>query len=199
MQKHGQIDYIYSEDSDILAYGCVNIVKSLKKKETVRVLNQGIIDSFRKKFQKGKLNSSAKNKRADYFFELSQDDRLKVCIFSGCDYVDNIKGLGFSTLMNFFDDTYSEENYIKNFVKQQALKTGEKKSDLLPEGTDTFKEYFRLVKLSFLSFKHQIIYDKKKLKFGHLNHKEFKRLDVSDYEFDDYKVEDFVGAFSLLK
>lgn len=40
MYQKNEIDFIYSEDSDIIAYGCLDIVKSLKKNETVRVLSE---------------------------------------------------------------------------------------------------------------------------------------------------------------
>lgn len=29
---------------------------------------------------------------------------MKICIYSGCDYVDNIKGVGFGTLINYSDN-----------------------------------------------------------------------------------------------
>ena len=71
MFQEGKIDYIYSEDSDVLAFGCVNIVRSLKKNNTVLILNQKIIDKFRKDFMNKVIAKNAKNDKADYFFELS--------------------------------------------------------------------------------------------------------------------------------
>lgn len=35
MHLKNDIDYVYSEDSDIIAFGCLNIVKGLKSNETV--------------------------------------------------------------------------------------------------------------------------------------------------------------------
>lgn len=37
---------------------------------------------------------------------------------AGCDYISNIKGIGFSSVMSFFDDGYCEENYIKKYLKK---------------------------------------------------------------------------------
>lgn len=51
---------------------------------------------------------------------------------AGCDYIGNIKGLGFSTLMSFFDDTYNEEKYIKEYLDKQQKKNKIDKVDLLP-------------------------------------------------------------------
>lgn len=53
------IDYVYSEDSDIIAYGCLHIIKNLKKAETVKVLNEKIINKFRKNLKNKKLPKTA--------------------------------------------------------------------------------------------------------------------------------------------
>ena len=42
----GQIDYIYSEDSDILARGCDSIVRGLKMDNSVRVFDERILEEF---------------------------------------------------------------------------------------------------------------------------------------------------------
>jgi hypothetical protein len=33
------------------------------------------------------------------FFTLSDFDRIRVCVYSGCDYLSNLNGVGFATAM----------------------------------------------------------------------------------------------------
>lgn len=37
---------------------------------------------------------------------------MKICIYSGCDYVDNLKGIGFGTLINYCESFESLDNFI---------------------------------------------------------------------------------------
>lgn len=41
---------------------------------------------------------------------------------SGCDFVSNIKTLGFCKIINFFDNTYDEDKQIKAYYEQQMAK-----------------------------------------------------------------------------
>lgn len=47
-----QVDYIYTEDSDLVAHGNCPIVRSLKSDETCSVLNEDIIEEFLLKYKK---------------------------------------------------------------------------------------------------------------------------------------------------
>jgi hypothetical protein len=45
------------------------------------------------------------------FFKLSDIDRIKVCVYSGCDYLSNLNGVGFATAMKMVD-IGNLDNYI---------------------------------------------------------------------------------------
>lgn len=122
-------------------------------------MNQQIIDKFRRNFKAKRIPANSKNVKADYFFELSAQDRLKVCILAGCDYLENVKGVGFSTLMSFFDDTYSEKKQIQQYIEKQSQKLGLPLSYFLPEGVKDVRTYFKMVKLCQLNFRHQLVVD----------------------------------------
>ena len=76
---------------------------------------------------------------------MSDELKIKISIYSGCDYVDNIKGLGFGTLINQADNEKMLDAYIKGIIEDHG-------DDILPEGVKTSKEYFELIKLTFAGF-----------------------------------------------
>lgn len=43
---------------------------------------------------------NSKNNKIKQFANLKEDERLSICILSGCDYLDNSKGVGLITLIS---------------------------------------------------------------------------------------------------
>lgn len=100
---------------------------------------------------------------------------------SGCDYLKNLKGIGFRTIMSIFE----KRGYKKNIT-----------SLLLRKGfcEDEIKIYMREVELTTLGFKYPLIYDKT----GNLSYINQEKLKTEEVEFgmltyyvgekfDDYK------------
>ena len=81
---------------------------------------------------------------------------MKVSIYSGCDYIENIKGLGFGTLINQADSDDSLNEYIRAVLEEYGVK-------VLPEGIKTIKEYVELASLTFAGFNNQLIFHKNKV------------------------------------
>lgn len=71
-----------------------------------------------------------------------------MCIAIGCDYLENVKGIGFTTVINSF----TAKKPLDTF-KKALLKKGLSAQDV--------KEYFEQMEKVLLGFKHQIVYDPK--------------------------------------
>lgn len=129
-----------SEDSDIAAHGCNHIIKNYKKSGECQVLNASTLENLWNKVndeenlkdEDFKSNFTKMTKALD-FLALSDTTKMKVSIYSGCDYVDNIKGVGFGTLINYTDTEQELDDFIDVILK--------KGSSILPDGMDNVEEY----------------------------------------------------------
>lgn len=86
-----------------------------------------------------------KIKKCIKFLDMSDELKMKISIYSGCDYVDNIKGLGFGTLINQADSEKMLDDYVKNILEDNDEK-------ILPDGASSAKEYLWLINLTFAGF-----------------------------------------------
>lgn len=60
---------------------------------------------------------------------MSPINKIKVAIYSGCDYLDNIKGFGFGTIIDYFPKR--EKELIKK-IRENCLRAKKAKIDILP-------------------------------------------------------------------
>lgn len=97
LEKIGYIDCIMTEDSDLIPYGCSNILFKF---------DGAFVDLYNVK-----CLEKSKDK---VFMEYIQD----ICILSGCDYVDSIPGIGIHTAYKLILKT---QNLIE-IIKQISLK-----------------------------------------------------------------------------
>ncbi|KAI5148612.1 exonuclease 1 [Enteropsectra breve] len=133
LQKIKYIDYILTEDSDLIPYGGTRI---LYKYNGVNV----------EEYNADKLHKC----RGSFFSE----NILDICILSGCDYADSIKGVGLNTAHKKLEETRT----VKNFIELMA---SSKKS--VPS---SYMSTFLSAKLTFL---HHIVFDPVKQCRVHLN------------------------------
>lgn len=73
LYKSRQIDYIYSEDSDIVAFGARHVVKNLRLDKTCSLLNEDTIIRLYKRLKENKHSETARLQRIVDFFNLSDD------------------------------------------------------------------------------------------------------------------------------
>lgn len=92
MAKNNLIDYIYSEDMDILTFGGTKLIKNIGKKNMFIVNLDKILEEGNLKFKE--------------FIEL--------CILLGCDYINKIKGIGDKKAWNLISKYKSISNIGKN-------------------------------------------------------------------------------------
>jgi len=93
------VDMVISEDSDTIPYGCKDIIFKLERDGSCQRLllsdlQTQIIDKF-----------DLRNFNADMI--------LTMCILSGCDYLDSIKGMGLKTSFKMITKHRTAENTLK--------------------------------------------------------------------------------------
>lgn len=141
LYKTKKVDYIISEDSDFLAMSCFQLISDVKKEGWAIAFDETISHSSASKEAKDVWPS---------FSSLPAHRRLLLCIMSGCDYVENIKGVGFLTLLSFFvrhnqlkDDAFDSE--LVSFVTRRC-----------GESSDNFMSQVRNAQATYT---HQIVYN----------------------------------------
>ena len=103
LYKEKKVDFVVSEDSDFFAMSCFRVVSDVRK--------EGVAFVFDESVSSLKGNGDVWRR----FWELSCPRRLLLCIMAGCDYVQNIRGVGFLTLLQFF--------YTRNSLKDSQFET----------------------------------------------------------------------------
>lgn len=128
LQKIGYIDYILTEDSDLIVYGSTKILYKFD-------------GMYASEYDSLRLAACR-----DKFFE---ENILDICILSGCDYLDSIKGVGLITA----HEKLKELGTLESFVAYMASRKKEVPNDYL--------ELFSKAKATFL---HHIVYNPYTLK-----------------------------------
>ena len=159
-----EIDYVVSDDSDLFAFGCLKIIKGIKMNGDCKVLDL--------------VNKRSESPHIDNLLHLDRDKQLTLYVMAGCDYLDNIKGIGFLIVLKALQGENSK-NFLKELVEKKTAK-----SDACA--------YFKSVELSKYSFNHQLVFesDKKKnlYKLRNLN-----PIPSSGKRIDSEEAEQYIG------
>lgn len=123
LEKHGVIDGIISEDSDLLIFGCQTLITKLNDYGECIEICSANFNKLPAKFPLGHLSS--------------EQIRTMVCL-SGCDYTDGIPRVGLITAMKLVLKHGSIEKIITEILRLNKL--------TIPEN---FKEEFELANYSF--------------------------------------------------
>ena len=157
------VDFIITEDSDLIAYGCKCVLYKL-----------GSLKNEPPDVGEEILYENIKDCKEIKFKNFSRDKFLNFCILVGCDYI-KIQGVGpklSNEALNKFDDYNKFLGYIFNKNCTQG------------SITETIKRYEK----TFLTFRYQVVYcpREKKMKYFHdINEKCYHFLDKykSDLSF----------------
>lgn len=94
MVKSRQADFAISEDSDLIAYGCPNVVMKLS---ILGTCSQFTFDKFYA------FNSTAKeHKEINVLQSLTPREFILACVMSGCEYLPNIERVGLKVALKHF-------------------------------------------------------------------------------------------------
>eukprot|EP01084_Bolivina_argentea_P258940 436738_1 len=157
MYKNGQIDFVITEDSDLLLYG---VKHALYKFNPYNCMGDFINMDKIKTYSVGQ-HFSYKNTANDLCFVLNQHGNeyepllIHICVLSGCDYVKNLKGIGIKTAIKYCSQTTNIDRILNQLLYL--------KFSTAP------KDYKIQFKRAVLTFRYQRVYDMYKKKMTHLN------------------------------
>lgn len=149
---NGIVDAVVSEDSDLIPYGCQRVLFKMDR------AGEG------KEVQRARLGMCEGLKLSSF----TDDMFLDMCILSGCDYLDNIPGIGLQTACSLV--MHHGKAGAKNLFKQLAFQY----ATVMPAGyPDTFK-------LARLTFRHQRVFDPRSQKMVCLKPLDIRSMGVND-------------------
>ncbi|KAH7675487.1 XPG/Rad2 endonuclease protein [Dioscorea alata] len=132
------VDAVITEDSDLVPFGCHRIIFKMDK------FGQGV------EFKSSMLG---KNKELD-FTGFTKTMLLEMCIFSGCDYLQSLPGMGLKRAHALVQKFKSYEKVIKHLRYNSVA--------VPPHYEETFKK-------AMWAFQHQRVYDPAKEDIVHLS------------------------------
>lgn len=133
LERAGLVDAILTEDSDLLVFGCQNVLFKLD------AVASTVVSISRKDFGSLKTSSSDIS-----FFGWSDAHFRAMAILSGCDYLPSIPGIGLKTACTLLKRWKSAEQVVKAITLQ-----GKKP---VPPG------YWKQFQLAEKCFLHQRVY-----------------------------------------
>ena len=151
LEKMGIVDAVLTEDSDLIVYGCNRVIFKMQ--------NDGTAEEYQRE-------------RLPYIDSIDMDGLTfeqfrRICIFSGCDYLKSIPGIGLKTSYKYFKQYKTVENIV-------SVLRGKHGNSL-----DDYVENFRKAELTF---QHQVVYDPKQKKTVYFS--SFERDEnIKDYTF----------------
>ena len=168
MHKLAQIDYVITEDSDLVLYSCPSIINKLNQSgycELLRVKDNGL------------MYTNSDTQEVEEFVNLTEEQRIWMSIMVGCDYLEKVRGVGIK----------------KGIMITKECNTLPKIFKLLKERMKRFKdtkEYKNDFQRCGNVFKYQMVYNSV--------NKELTRYMIPDAKFvahleRDERLYDFVG------
>ena len=101
LQRSGNVDYTFSEDTDTLAYGCTNTVHAFKNSDRY--------------FVETDLNLFLKSKN------LTHDEFLNICVLSGCDYLDRASNVHIETCVEYVHKYHTLDATLRELRKRTVM------------------------------------------------------------------------------
>lgn len=144
LNKIGLAEYIISEDSDLILFGCKKIIFKLQLNECATL------------FEAEKLHLTLNTTEEKFCFEKFR----RICILSGCDYLDSLHGIGLAKARKFMMMT--EETDMKRALLKIPTYLNMKKLTITDEYIDGFIK-------AEATFNYQIVYDPLKRETVRLN------------------------------
>ncbi|SMN18651.1 similar to Saccharomyces cerevisiae YDR263C DIN7 Mitochondrial nuclease functioning in DNA repair and replication [Maudiozyma saulgeensis] len=108
LEKEGLVDGIISEDSDLLIFGCKNLITKLNDRGEARQIERKDFNMLEEPFSIGKFSP--------------EQLRLMVCL-SGCDYTKGLGHIGLTFAYMFTSTGKSIEGILEDFIESGKLTT----------------------------------------------------------------------------
>lgn len=144
LNKIGLAEFVISEDSDLILFGCKKIIFKLQ------------LDGRCLLFDSAKLYQTINTTEEKFSFEKFR----QICILSGCDYLDSLPGIGLQKAKKFL--MLTEETDMKRALLKIPSYLGMKNLEV----TDEYIEAFLRAEATF---KHMFVYNPVKREMLRLN------------------------------
>lgn len=154
LDRTGKVDAIITEDSDLLVFGCRRVLFKFD-------YNSGMAKEIRCKERFHECTSIDLSS-----FSFRQFRQL--CILSGCDYLENVPGLGLKTAHRLL---LGNSGCIKETLKEMRRSFSTK----MPA---SYEDSFRKAEMTF---EHQMVYDQDQGRMVHLRPLEYSTTEDLDY------------------
>ena len=131
LNKIGLAEYVISEDSDLILFGCKKIIFKLQ------------LDGRCLLYDSEKLYMTISTAEEKFSFEKFR----QICILSGCDYLENLPGIGLSKARKFImmtEETDMKRALLKipSYLNMKKLEISEKYINEFLKAEATFKHMF---------------------------------------------------------
>lgn len=129
MHKIGQIDYVITEDSDLVLYHCENIINKLNQSgycELLQIKNNNL------------LYNNSDTEEVEDFVRLTQEQKIWMALMVGCDYLEKVRGVGLKKGIELIQNVTSLKTLFqrlkekcKRFDNSKQYKTDFKNCELV--------------------------------------------------------------------
>lgn len=164
----GYVDAAISEDSDLLLYG-INLILKLNVNGECDYLDLRAVEPEAYK----ESPSLYKWLRFDRY------DRIRACVMAGCDYLENIRGIGLKTAISLIDELKDQAKIIEKLRSNKTTK------DRVPE------DYLRSVEKTMMIFLCAKVYNpnSKRLEAFSDPKQHHERV-----KYDELELEELIGS-----
>lgn len=159
------IDHILTEDSDMIVHGCKSVLYKFRDNKVMHYCRETIYNrlcpesKIKNTHQKSIPNEKVPTSAEKYKLSTLLANLMNISILSGCDYLENIPGVGINTLIKYWQEeeikhTFQTNQEIKNDLNivKSILRTISRKKEIPPS-------YFDLFIKARNTFLFQVVYD----------------------------------------
>mmetsp|Transcript_5428 Transcript_5428/g.8007 ORF Transcript_5428/g.8007 Transcript_5428/m.8007 type:complete len:577 (+) Transcript_5428:79-1809(+) len=127
LERSGYVDGVITEDSDLIPYGATCVLFKLEKNGNAIEYKQSFL---------------VQSKEYD-FFRMTPNDIIRMCVLSGCDYLDSLPGIGIKKAYKLVREYQTIERILAHLSRQSIH---------IPE------EYQQEFEKAYLTFKYQTVW-----------------------------------------
>lgn len=137
MHKIGQIDYVITEDSDLVLYGCGSIINKLNQSgycELLQIRNNKL------------MWTNSDTEEVEEFISLEYQQKIWMSLMVGCDYIQKVRGVGLKKGIEMVQECKNISDVFK-IIEERCPRF------------DLSANYKKKFQLCELIFKYQVVYN----------------------------------------
>ncbi|KAK9914692.1 hypothetical protein M0R45_038454 [Rubus argutus] len=159
LANNGMVDAVVTEDSDLIAFGCPNIIYNMSVEEQT-------CDYY---------SFSRLKEKNDAYKKFTPKMLMEMCIMIGCDYLPNMKGIGISKAHEEITKWGNYNDAIILTERKMELRTGLGPKDLKTEK----REIIQIFEKAIMAFTYQLVYNPMPETCERLSHMSYETIDIT--------------------